>query len=86
MQETFVDNDTGYRSEYLLNVATSSGLQRSASNVTSNSKGSSSSSSNSSGRAPISKPVRRSKSQLNNSNHRSGSSLARHWQSAQSPF
>ena len=77
MQETFVDNDQGYRSEYLLNVA--SGLQRSVSNVTSstsskssNSKGSSTSSSQS-GRTPISKPVRRSKSTLNNSNHRSGS-------------
>ena len=73
MPETFVDNEQGYRSEYLLNVAPGSQLQRSVSNVTSstssrgsNSKGSSSSS----GRTPISKPVRRSKSQLNN-NHRS---------------
>ena len=77
MQETFVDNDQGYRSEYLLNVA--SGLQRSVSNVTSstsskssNSLKGSSTSSSQSGRTPISKPVRRSKSTLNNSNHRSG--------------
>ncbi len=73
MQETFVDTDlsnSGFRSEYLLNVAqpSSSGLHRSASNVASSasSKDSSGTSGGGGGKpAPISKPVRRSKSHLN---------------------